>query len=107
VSLAVGSRPPENVGPVTVELRDPASGATVASTTTTFAAGYAFDLPNVRGGAYELRAGTDGDRDGAICDLGELCGAYPVLTAPRSVTIVGGENLPARDFVLVTVSNEP
>jgi serine protease len=107
VHLEVEPRPPVDVGPVTIELLDPATRERRATAVTTFANGYAYRVEGVRGGPYELRAGTDDDRDGVICELGELCGAYPVLPAPVPVTILGGEVLDARDFVLAPSGNQP
>jgi serine protease len=107
VHLAVEPRPPVDVGPVTIELLDPATRERRATAVTTFASGYAYRVEGVRGGPYELRAGTDDDHDGVICEVGELCGAYPVLPVPVPVTVVGGQVLEGRDFVVAPSNNQP
>jgi serine protease len=105
--MTVAPRPPVDVGPVTVQVREPGGTAPVAATTTTFARGYAYELAGVRGGLYELRAGTDRDGDGTICEAGDLCGAFPVAGAPVPVRVVGGMVAADRDFVLGRVTMEP
>lgn len=107
VHMTVAPRPPVDVGPVTVQVREPGGTAPVAATTTTFARGYAYELAGVRGGLYELRAGTDRDGDGTICEAGDLCGAFPVAGAPVPVRVVGGMVAADRDFVLGRVTMEP
>lgn len=41
-----------------------------------------FDLGSVDAGNYQIYIGTDNDNDGAICDPGEACGAWPSLNEP-------------------------
>ncbi len=41
---------------------------------------YEFQFNNVEAGAYILVTGSDSDNDFYICDAGESCGAWPVLT---------------------------
>lgn len=48
---------------------------------------YAFQFDNVAAGTYLLVAGSDADNNGAICDIGEACGAYVSLDEPATVTV--------------------
>jgi serine protease len=105
VSMQVAPSPVVDVGPVSVVLVDPETRARIAELRTSFARGYAYRFDGIHGGAYEIFAGTDRDHDGMICDLGELCGAFPVLAAPQAVTVVGGQTSEGRDFVLSLVTN--
>jgi serine protease len=103
VIAAVAAVPPADVGPVMILLRDFATRAIVATTTTTAGESYRYRLDLVPPGHYEIVATTDRDLDGAICDVGESCGAYPEREAPRAVTVVGGATVRARDFGLELV----
>lgn len=53
----------------------------------------------VRPGSYRLVAGSDHDRDGAICEPGDFCGDFPSLDAPSPVAVGAGE-LVDLDFAL-------
>ncbi len=103
VSAEVAATPPEDLGPVDVVLRDLATQTRVAATTTTAAEGYRYRFEGVPPGQYEIRASTDRDGDGALCDLGESCGAYPNLDEIRTVVLLGGATIRARDFPLELV----
>ena len=103
VIAAVAAVPPADVGPVMILLRDFATRAIVATTTTTAGESYRYRLDLVPPGHYEIVATTDRDLDGALCDVGESCGAYPEREAPRAVTVVGGATVRARDFGLELV----
>ena len=37
---------------------------------------YRFSFSNVGPGSYTIRAGTDSDNDGRICEVAEACGTY-------------------------------
>ncbi|MGD2007339.1 MAG: S8 family serine peptidase [Cellvibrionales bacterium] len=50
---------------------------------------YAFSLPQLTEGRYEVWAGTDNDNDFFICDDGETCGAWQTLDSPRILEITG------------------
>lgn len=106
VVLSVAAGPPEDVGPVTILLRNADDGSLLASTTAVAADDYAYRFDGVAPGRYEVVATTDRDADGAFCDIGELCGAYPDRGAPLAVTVFGGSVVTARDFaVTLVVSN--
>jgi serine protease len=106
VVLSVSPGPPEDVGPVTIHLRRADDATVVASATAVAAAGYAYRFDDVPPGRYEIVATTDRDADGAFCDVGELCGAYPDRLAPLAVGVFGGSVVTARDFgIALIVSN--
>jgi serine protease len=106
VVLSVAAGPPEDLGPVTILLRDAGDRTVVAGTTAIAADGYAYRFDGVAPGRYEVVATTDRDGDGDLCDIGELCGAYPDRGAPIVVTVFGGSVATARDFaVTLVVSN--
>jgi hypothetical protein len=87
--------------PVAILLRDVATQAIVATTTTTVADELsAIASTSVPPGTYEILATTDRDGDGALCDCRESCGAYPTRRDPSIVTVVGGTTIRARDFAL-------
>lgn len=48
---------------------------------------YRFQFSDVEPGRYYLLAGSDLDNDGLICDAGEACTAYPVLSAPAAIEV--------------------
>jgi serine protease len=50
----------------------------------------AYRVPKVRAGDYLVIAGTDMNNDGAICDAGEACGAYPLAPDPEIVPVSDG-----------------
>ncbi|MCC6767121.1 MAG: S8 family serine peptidase [Deltaproteobacteria bacterium] len=103
VLAEVEGAPPADVGPVTVLLRDAATRAIVATTTATVADAYRYRFDRLAPGRYEILATTDRDGDGALCDLGESCGAYPGRNAPDVVAITDGRIAGARDFALQLV----
>jgi serine protease len=103
VVAEVAATPQVDVGPVAILLHDVATQAIVATTTTTVADGYGYRFDDVPPGSYEILATTDRDGDGALCDVGESCGAYPTRGDPSIVTVVGGTTIRARDFALDVV----
>jgi serine protease len=103
VVAEVAGGPPEDLGPVTVVLRDFDSHATVATTTTDAARDYRYRFETVPPGRYAIVATTDRDGNGAICDVGEECGAYPERAEPAPVTVFGGATVAGRDFGLALV----
>ncbi len=48
---------------------------------------YVFQFSDLAPGSYRVRAGTDSDHDGQICDPGEACGRYPSLANPADIEI--------------------
>jgi serine protease len=102
----VAESPPADLGPVMILLREFATQAVVATTVSTATENYRYRFDGVPPGHYELVATTDRDLDGAVCDVGESCGAYPDRDAPRPVTVVAGATVRARDFGLALVVTE-
>jgi serine protease len=51
----------------------------------------AFTFSNVTAIPYKLLVGSDMDNDGAICDDGEACGAYPVFGEPTLVQPIAAD----------------
>ena len=92
VSMQVGSGPAGNTGLQHVELVDPSSGSAVKTVSCTISAAgtcnYAFQ--GVPPGNYRIRAGTDMDHDGQICDPGEACGSYPTQASPGIINVTSG-----------------
>jgi serine protease len=88
-------------------LRDFAMHAVVTTTTTTAAESYRYRFEPLPPGRYEIVATTDRDLDGAVCDVGESCGAYPDRDGPRAVDVVAGATTQARDFGLTLVVTSP
>ncbi|MEB2285325.1 MAG: S8 family serine peptidase [Myxococcales bacterium] len=103
VVAEVAAAPPADIGPVTILLRDAATGVILATTTAVAAGYYRYRFTGVAPGRYEIIATTDRDGDGAICDVGEACGAYPDRNAPDPVTVAAGDIVGARDFALQLV----
>lgn len=49
-----------------------------------------YDITGIAPGDYVVVAGSDIDRDGAICQTGESCGAYPDYATQEVVRVSGG-----------------
>jgi serine protease len=61
---------------------DPATNKSVNSTVVEASGGhYTWTITGVKLNSIRLRAGTDNDNDGYICQGGEACGGYPSLNA--------------------------
>ena len=48
---------------------------------------YSFRFSRIPQGTYKIISGSDSNNDFIICDLGESCGAYLTLSAPRELAI--------------------
>lgn len=64
---------------------------------------YPYQFTGVPAGSYFIAAGSDHDDDGAICDEGEACGAWPTMGVPTALEISGDRN--DLDFVVGFGSN--
>jgi serine protease len=82
VSMRVSSSSDGDVGTIYVLFIDAESQEYVDETRTSVADGYAFLLPRLPQGNYEVWAGTDTDNDFIICDQGETCGAWQTVDSP-------------------------
>ncbi|KGE03285.1 hypothetical protein HRUBRA_02119 [Pseudohaliea rubra DSM 19751] len=86
VIASVAGSTQADLGIVYILLYEAAIDTVVAQTSTRFENdNYAFTLPEVAAGTYQLFAGTDFDNDLLICDPGEACGAF--LTVDQPITI--------------------
>jgi serine protease len=73
-----------------VLLLDPQSGDTLAEARVNASGeSVAYRFDTVGTGQYLVVAGTDMNNDGYVCDDGEACGAYPVLSRPDIVSVAG------------------
>lgn len=91
---------PGNAGLMTVMLIDPLTlkrlyGTALLSTNGT----YAFSMSGVVPGTYVLLAGNDPNASGYICDLGELCGIWPLKASPQLITV--SSNLTGLNFAVL------
>jgi len=59
---------------------------------------------NVSPGTYQIVASSDIDNDFSICQLGESCGAYPVLSKISDIQVLD-KNIPNLDFVTSVLYN--
>ncbi len=89
-----------DIGTVFVRLVDPADGSVVQETQTSRTSGYRYTFVGVAAGRYTLRAATDRDGDGVLCEADDYCGAYPVLSQPVPIEVPAGAQVTGRDFAL-------
>ncbi|WP_455207991.1 PKD domain-containing protein [Kaarinaea lacus] len=61
---------------------------------------YDFTFPGVPLGMYHIRAGSDLDKDGVLCEVGDSCGAFPTMDIISQHVMVDGSttNLNGLDF---------
>jgi serine protease len=97
VSMTVGPAPGAGEQ-IYVLAFQPGEATPVAQTRTSAGANYAYRLSGLPAGNYMIYAGTDRDGDGFICDLGDLCGAIPALSAPTTLSLGAGQQLTNMDF---------
>ena len=64
---------------------------------------YAF--PSIPIGDYRLVASTDLDQDGVLCEDGEYCGSFPLLSDPETVTVFQSVTRPNVNFSLTRQSS--
>jgi len=92
IQVGPGSVP--DAGFHSIQLIDPVTGNPLQSVGTAIdpANGtYSYNFNGVVAGDYLVKAGTDSDHDGQICDPGEACGSYPLLTNPTNITVSNGD----------------
>lgn len=81
----------DNAGPQVVELWDRINQVISASVKVTVIGGvYSYAFPQIPPGTYQIRSGSDLDNDGVLCEMGESCGAYPVLNSVSGDIVVDG-----------------
>jgi len=78
-----------NAGPQVIELVNNATGRLADKLILNSSNGqYAYTFSSVSLGEYTIRSSSDLDNDGILCELGESCGAYPLLGSTISSTII-------------------
>ncbi len=90
VLMQVGTSGVADAGYHSIYLLDGTSGSRLRSIRTAvdpLSGTYDYSFANVAPGDYLVSAGTDSDSDGMICDSGEACGSYPLLTDPLVISI--------------------
>ena len=65
---------------------------------------YNYSFNDVNAGAYHIVGGSDIDNDLFICQLAEVCGAYPTLNALSPIN-VSSDDITDLDFVVDILSN--
>jgi serine protease len=97
VTMAVGGSFSGDAGYHYVKLRDAETLDTVMEMGVGVSAGtYDFSFIDVPAGTYFLTAGSDSDNDLLLCELGEACGGYPVLSQLNPITV--DDSLSGLDF---------
>ena len=85
---------PSDVGTVIIGLVEPNTFEIQDVIFATAGTGYSFEsLSDVPPGQYYIVAGTNRDGDDSICDAGEACGMFPVLSKPQTITVDGDKNI--------------
>lgn len=93
-----GSAPTRDTGLHFVVLVDARTGNTVQTVSAPVIDGvYNYAFQNVAPGSYFVVAGTDSDNDGILCDAGEACGGYPIVSLLQTVG-VGNANVTGLAF---------
>jgi len=88
-----------DVGTVFVDLVDP-TGGVAQEVQTTVAGNYIYTFADTPAGTYTLIASTDSDGDGVLCEVGDYCGAYPLLGEAVAIEVAAGATISGRDFSL-------
>ncbi len=90
VFMQVGTGGVANAGLQTIYLLDAASGARLQSLRVAadpVSGTYPYSFADVLAGNYLIMAGSDLDHDDQLCDAGEACGGYPLLTDPAVIPV--------------------
>lgn len=85
---------------ISVVAIDPTTGEIVARFETSEELSFEYSFVDLEPGSYLLAAGTDRNDNGIICELGDLCGAWPILILRLPVTVNAGDQLTGRDFTV-------
>lgn len=65
---------------------------------------YNYQFTNISAGSYQILSGSDIDNDLIICQLGESCGGFPVLSKLSDI-LVSDTNISGLDFISGVLSN--
>ena len=95
-----------NIGTQYVLLINPTSGDAVSQALTTkdLDGNFSYQFEDIPAGTYYILAGSDVDNDLIICQLGESCGAYPVLSQISNITLTD-QAISDLNFVSGVLSN--
>lgn len=94
-----------NVGPVYVLVYNPATDRTIETRATFQAGTYRWRLSNYSGRQAIVIAGTDLDANDFVCEAGEVCGGFPILSTDAAMTMdLTGDRLDL-DFVVSPVTD--
>ena len=107
VSMIIGSMSVSgNVGKQFILLIDSVSGEAVDQATIVEGVNgeSSYQFAEVPEGTYQVLGGSDVDNDGLVCQLGESCGAFPVLNAMTDI-VVTNQNVTGLNFVVELLSN--
>ena len=107
ITMIVGSVSLEgDIGAQYVLLINPTSGEVVsqAFTNKNIDSNINYQFDGVSPGTYYILAGSDVDNDLIICQLGESCGAYPVLSQISNITVTD-KAISELNFVSGVLSN--
>ena len=80
-----------DIGTVYILVVDPNTQETIEQAITNAGQGYVYRTPEVPAGTYAVIAGTDRDFDNYICDSGEACGVFPLLSDFRAIEVDGDQ----------------
>lgn len=79
---------------------DPTTYQTLGEAETSSAEHFAYIVQNLPPGRYAIYAGTDRDKNGLICEMGDLCGALPSTIEPTVVQLEAGDAITGADFAI-------
>ncbi len=99
VRMAVGGNGTTDE-PIYVLVVDPVTLETIGEAETDATMGFAYLVRDLPPGRYAIYAGTDRDRNGLVCEMGDLCGALPSTIEPAVIELSAGEALTGADFVI-------
>jgi serine protease len=104
VMTVVLAPPPVPDIDIHVQAVDVASGGVALETVVNPRTGLSFLFGALSVGRYRFFASTDVDRDGVLCEEGEYCGAFPLLSDPAIVDLVAGNDYSGLTFPVNLVS---
>ena len=108
VSMVVGVvNTTSNIGKIYVRLLDANNSDSVVAEVTAVDQGngvFDYSFSDVAAGSYRITGGSDIDNDGAICQLGEVCGGYPTFNALGTVEVINTD-VGGLDFIMFIRTN--
>ncbi|ARU55719.1 peptidase S8 and S53, subtilisin, kexin, sedolisin [Oleiphilus messinensis] len=64
---------------------------------------FSYNFTNVSPGTYKIAGGSDIDNDNFVCQLGEICGGYPVFGKLSEITVTN-QDISGLDFITEILS---